>query len=130
VGAGAIGSGLGALLHRVGHEVTLIGRPRHVAVINRRGLMLEESGGSGFLPTQAAERLTFKPSLLIVATKVQNVAEACRQSLPHTSGVSAGMLRNGVENDAIAGNVLGRENVIDCVIRWRGVSGPAACVCG
>ena len=41
VGAGAIGSLFGALLQRAGHDVTLVGRPEHVAAINRDGLTIE-----------------------------------------------------------------------------------------
>jgi len=35
IGAGAIGSALGALLHRAGQNVLLIGRPAHVAAIRQ-----------------------------------------------------------------------------------------------
>jgi 2-polyprenyl-6-methoxyphenol hydroxylase-like FAD-dependent oxidoreductase len=35
IGAGAIGSTLGALLHRTGQNVLLIGRPAHVSAIRR-----------------------------------------------------------------------------------------------
>ena len=41
VGAGAIGSLLGALLNRAGNDVTLVARPDHVAAIARDGLRLE-----------------------------------------------------------------------------------------
>ena len=38
LGAGAVGSYYGAMLARAGVEVTLIGRPAHVAAIARDGL--------------------------------------------------------------------------------------------
>lgn len=38
VGAGAIGSVLGGLLAKSGHEVTLLGRPWHLDVVRRQGL--------------------------------------------------------------------------------------------
>jgi 2-dehydropantoate 2-reductase len=41
VGAGAIGSLFGALLHRAGNDVTLVGRPQHVEAIGREGLKVE-----------------------------------------------------------------------------------------
>lgn len=45
-GAGAVGGVVGALLHRAGHEVVLIARGEHLAVIQARGLTLLWPGGS------------------------------------------------------------------------------------
>jgi 2-dehydropantoate 2-reductase len=39
-GAGAIGSGIGALLHQHGHEVVLIARGEHERQININGLTI------------------------------------------------------------------------------------------
>ena len=39
-GAGAIGSGIGALLHQHGHEVVLIARGEHERQINTNGLTI------------------------------------------------------------------------------------------
>ena len=41
VGAGAVGSLFGAALFAAGHEVTLVGRPDHVAAIRATGLRVE-----------------------------------------------------------------------------------------
>lgn len=123
VGAGAIGSGVGALLHQAGHDVTLVGRPDHVAAIRRQGGLLvhdQRPGRHGqlLLPLPAAERLAFAPDILLVGTKVQDVADACRQSLPCARGAPAVMMQNGLSGDAIAGDVLGRENIIGCIVRF------------
>ena len=45
-GAGAVGGVVGALLHRVGHEVVLIARGEHLAAIQARGLTVLWPGGS------------------------------------------------------------------------------------
>ena len=42
MGAGAVGCYYGAMLARAGHPVTLVGRQRHVEVIRRDGLILEQ----------------------------------------------------------------------------------------
>ncbi|MDO8531765.1 MAG: 2-dehydropantoate 2-reductase [Dehalococcoidia bacterium] len=122
VGAGAIGSGVGALLHQAGLDVTLVGRPAHVAAINQRGLIMDdvrpEARRKVALRIPAAERLTFTPDILVVATKAQDVAEACRESLPYARGVPAVMMQNGISGDAIAGDILGRENIIGCIVRF------------
>src|SRR5512145_2277160 len=44
VGAGAVGSFYGAMLARAGRRVVLIGRPPHVAAIERDGLKLDMDG--------------------------------------------------------------------------------------
>jgi 2-dehydropantoate 2-reductase len=41
MGAGAVGCFYGGMLARAGHDVVLIGRPRHVEAIERQGLRLE-----------------------------------------------------------------------------------------
>jgi 2-dehydropantoate 2-reductase len=56
VGAGAIGSLLGALLQRSGNEVLLVGRPDHVTAMNRDGLRLE-GHASGTLRVHAVAEL-------------------------------------------------------------------------
>jgi len=122
VGAGAIGSGVGALLHQAGLDVTLVGRPAHVAAINQRGLIMDdvrpEAQRKVVLRIPAVERLTFTPDILAVATKAQDVADACRESLPCARGVPAVMMQNGISSDAIAGDILGRENIIGCIVRF------------
>ena len=45
IGAGAIGSTLGALLHRAGQNVLLIGRPAHVSAIRQDGLRVDGKMG-------------------------------------------------------------------------------------
>jgi 2-dehydropantoate 2-reductase len=56
VGAGAIGSLFGALLQRAGNDVLLVGRPDHVAAINRDGLKLE-GRTTGSVPIAAVSEL-------------------------------------------------------------------------
>jgi 2-dehydropantoate 2-reductase len=45
LGAGAVGCYFGGMLARAGHDVVLIGRPRHVEAVQARGLMLETRAG-------------------------------------------------------------------------------------
>lgn len=47
-GAGAVGSLLGALIHRAGHDVTLVVRPSAVAGLHRDGLTLEGPHGGTY----------------------------------------------------------------------------------
>ena len=58
IGAGAVGSGIGALLHRAGQNVVLIGRSAHVAAIRQEGLRVDGCMGTFIAPVEAAEALT------------------------------------------------------------------------
>ena len=53
MGAGAVGSYIGAMLARAGHDVTLIARPQHVEAVKANGLVLESRSFHGSIPVQA-----------------------------------------------------------------------------
>ncbi len=53
MGAGAVGCYFGALLHRAGHEVVLIGREGLVEAVRARGLRLQAQDFDGWLPLAA-----------------------------------------------------------------------------
>lgn len=55
-GAGAIGSVLGGLLAKGGHDVTLLGRPWHLDVVRRNGLMITGLWGEHHVRVAAAIR--------------------------------------------------------------------------
>lgn len=56
VGAGAIGGWIGASLARAGHEVSVVARGEHLAVIRSRGLTLLSEGRRESFPVAASER--------------------------------------------------------------------------
>jgi 2-dehydropantoate 2-reductase len=53
MGAGAVGCFYGALLHKAGHEVVLIGRPALVEAVRAQGLRLQAQGTEELLPLRA-----------------------------------------------------------------------------
>ncbi len=116
VGAGAIGSVLGGLLAREGQDVTLIGRPAHVEAIQQQGLRIDGVHGAFTVPVAARESLDFRPDLVLLTVKAQDVADACRQIQPWAAGVPLVALQNGLRSDEIAASILGAENIIRCVV--------------
>ena len=54
MGAGAVGCYYGAMLARAGHHVTVVGRPRHVAAVQARGLLLETTSFTEAVRVDAA----------------------------------------------------------------------------
>jgi 2-dehydropantoate 2-reductase len=118
VGAGAVGSFYGAMLARAGQRVVLVGRPPHVAAIERDGLKLDMAGRTETIRIDAAATLEAVRGADLVlfcvkSTDTEAVARALAPLLaPHAVVLS---LQNGVENAAaIARHV--RQAVIPAVV--------------
>jgi 2-dehydropantoate 2-reductase len=120
VGAGAVGSFFGAMLARVGHQVTLIGRPAHVQAIQSHGLQLHLAHADRVesVPMTATTELSVirAADLVLFCVKSTDTIAVARsmaaQLAPHAVIVS---LQNGVENAALIANEL-PNLVIPCVV--------------
>jgi 2-dehydropantoate 2-reductase len=105
-GAGAIGSILGAALHRSGQDVVLVGRGSHIQAIRKEGLQLMSEGVLRRIKVRAIEDLrAIKPRLddvLLLTVKSQDTEAAAKQLSdvygPRTPIVS---LQNAVSNEEI-----------------------------
>lgn len=108
LGAGAVGSAVGALLAQGGCKTVLIGRAAHAQAINERGLKLTLAGGARYIrdnlravqTPQEALQAGGQPDVLLVAVKSYDTAAALEQARelvgPHTVIIS---LQNGVGNE-------------------------------
>jgi len=113
IGAGAMGSLFGALLHRAGHAVTLVDvRPEHVAALRRRDLTIDEPDGSRIAvrvpaTTDAGDALAADLFILLVRTPF--TTDALR---PFAGRIPARAmmltLQNGIGNDEAIARALGR----------------------
>lgn len=119
VGAGAVGSVIGGLLARDGQDVTLIARSAHVEVINKNGLIIDGEMGKFIINVQAKSELDFRPDIVLLAVKAQDVEAVCKQIKPYVIGVPVLMLQNGIRSDEMAASVLGDENIISCVVMFN-----------
>jgi len=116
IGAGAIGSVLGALLDRAGHELTLIGRPTHVNAIRQDGLIVEGTLGTFTVHPSASETLEFQPDFAFLVVKTQDVLAAVQTSLPFLSDVPLVTFQNGVRSDEIVATHVPRAQIISAVV--------------
>jgi 2-dehydropantoate 2-reductase len=116
IGAGAIGSALGALLCRAGRNVTLIGRRAHVAAIRRDGLRVDGALGSFTVPVAAAEALDFRPDFAFLAVKTQDALAAVQANAAFLAGVPVVTFQNGVRSDALVATVVPPQNIISAVV--------------
>lgn len=117
VGAGAIGCTLATRLSEHGHAVTLVGRAAQVETIRRDGLRVRGPGGDvRRYDLPAVTALTEPPELVLLTVKTQDLAQACRELVPARGDAPVVAMQNGLDADRIAGEILGRDNVLGAVI--------------
>lgn len=104
VGAGAIGGLVGARLHEHGHDVALVTRGEHRAIIEARGLRVDAPDGEAVLRLPAFESpdaaaLT-DDDIVLLATKSQHTGEALDAVAGVAPrGIAVACLQNGVANE-------------------------------
>ncbi len=128
VGAGAVGGVIGGLLAREGENVTLIARRGHAEAIRKNGLRIDGALGAFTVKVQAAEALEFRPDLVLLAAKMQDVEDACREIRPFVQGVPVMTLQNGIRSDDMAASLLGEENIISGVVLFNASFMKPGCV--
>lgn len=116
VGAGAVGSVIGALLARAGADVTLVARQEHVRAIQNRGLLVDGVLGQFTVHPRAVTELDFRPDLAMLTVKAQDLAATCQAIQPYVQGAPVLTLQNGVRGEAIAASCLGQENVVGGIV--------------
>jgi 2-dehydropantoate 2-reductase len=118
VGAGAVGSTIGALLDRAREQVYLIGRTEHVRAIKaQRGLLMDGIKGEYRARIRAAEALDFRPDMVLLTVKTQDVAPTLDAIRPYIEDVPVLTMQNGVRSDELAAGVIGREYLLSSVLR-------------
>ncbi len=101
MGAGAVGCYYGGMLARAGAPVTLIGRPKHVEAINRKGLLIETAQSQWQIPVAASADVAAVGEAEVVLFCVKNIdtEDAARHMAPHLKhGATVLSLQNGVDN--------------------------------
>jgi 2-dehydropantoate 2-reductase len=117
LGAGAMGSAIGALLHKGGHQVTLVdvSRPT-IEAIQARGLIIQNKSGD---KETVRISITDQPSsfgvadLVLVFVKCYHTEAAVRSALPILGpGTTVLSLQNGWGNGPRIASIVGQEPVI------------------
>lgn len=105
LGAGAIGGGVGGLLHRAGVDTTLVARGEHLVSLRDDGLRLTVGHGAEEVlrvpvAASAAEVTWSDDTVVLLAVKSQHTAAALADLLPHLPpSVPVVSLQNGVSNE-------------------------------
>ena len=120
LGAGALGTILGAHLSRAGHEVVMIARGERARVLQRQGLVL-----NGLSDIKARPNVIDDPhrllevGTLIIATKAIDSA-ASLETLKHLKLENAFSVQNGVLKNELLANVFGYSRVLGAMADFSG----------
>ena len=120
LGAGALGTILGAHLSRAGHEVVMIARGDRARVLQRQGLVL-----NGLSDIKARPNVVDDPSklldtdTLIVATKAIDSMQSL-EALRHLRLDSALSVQNGVLKNELLARVFGFSRVLGAMADFSG----------
>lgn len=101
MGAGAVGSYIGAMLARAKHDVTLIARPQHVDAIKKHGLLFNSRSFHGSVPVQATTEAAGVEGadVVLLCVKSGDTEAAGRAMAPHLKPDATVLcLQNGVDN--------------------------------
>jgi 2-dehydropantoate 2-reductase len=101
VGAGAVGGYFGGMLARAGAHVTLIGRPGHVEVWKRDGLIVDSIHFHERIAVEASTDVAASEGaeLVLFSVKSPDTEVTARQLAPHVSSDALIVsLQNGVDN--------------------------------
>lgn len=127
MGAGAVGCYFGGLLALAGHDVTLIGRPNHVAAIEANGLRLETNTGTQMIPLKAASdpSAITPPDLVLFCVKSADTEAAGRALQPRLKPDSVLLsLQNGVDNASRLQAAIGHPVIASVVYVGTEMAGP------
>ena len=122
IGAGAIGGLTAGYLKLKGYEVTLVGRRETVEAIQQNGLVISGVRGNFKIEIAAAEKLTARPDLAILAVKTQDVDSALRVNAACLGSAPVVTAQNGVRADAIAARYLPKENIVSSIVMFGATS--------
>ena len=120
LGAGALGTILGAHLSRAGHEVVMIARGERARVLQRQGLVLNGLSDIKARPMVIDDpRKLLDTGTLIIATKAIDSAQAL-DTLKHLRVENALSVQNGVLKNELLAAVFGYSRVLGAMADFSG----------
>jgi 2-dehydropantoate 2-reductase len=120
LGAGALGTILGAHLSRAGHEVAMIVRGERARVLQRQGLVLNGLSDVKARPTVIDDpRKLHETGTLIIATKAIETSAAL-ETLRHVQLDNCLSVQNGVLKNELLARVFGFSRVLGAMADFSG----------
>ena len=120
LGAGALGTILGAHLSRAGHEVVMIARGERARVLQRQGLVLNGLSDIKARPVVIDDpRKLIDTGTLIIATKAIDSAKSL-DTLKHVKLENPFSVQNGVLKNELLATVFGYSRVLGAMADFSG----------
>jgi len=124
VGAGAIGSIIGAHLARAGHQVAMLARGARARHLQRQGLRIEGLADFAAQVTVADDPSQLKSArTLIIATKTPGTEETV-MTLRHVQIDTVFSIQNGVQKNDLLAAAFGRERTLGALADTSGELRP------
>jgi len=118
IGSGAIGCLIAGYLKAKGQAVSLICRADSRSEIQANGLEISGVRGSFKIKIDAPERLAFKPDLVILAVKTQDLEAAIEDNLKFIAHTLILTTQNGVQADNLAARYFPGENIVSSIVMF------------
>ena len=118
MGAGALGTAFGGMLADAGHDVTLIGREKHIKPIREHGLRITGIWGSHVIKNMGATselNANCEPDadVVLLTTKSLDTENAIQELQPLIGDNSVVIsLQNGIGNEEITARYVGEERTM------------------
>lgn len=118
IGAGAIGGLVAGYLKLKNADVSLIGHADAVKAIRADGLKISGARGDFTVQIEAAERLSQKVDLVILATKTQDIELALKDNLEFVRDAMILTTQNGIRADGMVSKFIPKEKIISSIVMF------------
>lgn len=118
LGSGAIGGLVAGYLKSLALDVTLLGHSDSVKAIKENGLQISGARGNLSLKIDVASNLDYRPDLVILSTKTQDIEVALKDNLKFIQGASLLTTQNGIQADDIVARYVNKENIISSIVMF------------
>ena len=118
IGAGAIGNLVAGYLRLKGEEVSLVGHAESARQIKENGLVISGVRGNFNIKIDVDSHLSYKPDLVILATKTQDIEEALKENLSFIREAIVLTTQNGVRADDLVSKFVPKEKIISSIVMF------------
>ncbi len=118
IGAGAIGNLVAGYLKSKGLDVSLVGHADSVNAIREKGLWISGARGDFNIKIDASAKLNYKPELVILATKTQDIDSAVKDNLEFVKDAVILTTQNGVQAENIISQYVPKKNIVSSIVMF------------
>jgi 2-dehydropantoate 2-reductase len=118
IGAGAIGNLIAGYLRLKDEDVSLVGHPESVKAIKEKGLSISGVRGDFEVRLDISETLKFRPDLVILAVKTQDIESALKDNLGFLKDTIILTTQNGIQADNLVAKYVSKESIISSIVMF------------